>query len=54
MGTNIQIFNNPKFGEVRVSERNGEPVFSASDVCNILGYTNTSKAINDHVDDEDR
>lgn len=50
----IQIFKNDRFGEVRVTEVNGEPMFSASDVCNVLGYTNPSKAISDHVDEDER
>lgn len=54
MENNIQIFNNPSFGEVRVTELNGEPMFCASDICNSLGYSNTSKAISDNVDDCDR
>ena len=33
----ITLFQNPQFGEVRVSELNNEPIFCLSDVCNILG-----------------
>lgn len=41
--------------EVRVcKDQNGEPWFVAKDVCNALGYVNPSKAIHDHVDDEDK
>lgn len=50
----IQVFANKHFGEVRVIEVKGEPMFCASDVCNVLGYTNPSKAIADHVDDDER
>lgn len=50
----IQIFKNEQFGEVRVVEQNGEPWFVGKDVADILGYTNTPKAIRDHVDDEDK
>lgn len=50
----IQVFKNQSFGEVRVAEVNGEPMFSATDVCKILGYSNTSKAVSDHTDDDDR
>jgi prophage antirepressor-like protein len=39
MENNIQIFNNPSFGEVRVTELNGEPMFCLSDVCKVLGLT---------------
>lgn len=50
----IQIFQNDRFGEVRVTEVNGEPMFAATDVCNVLGYSNPSKAISDHVDEDER
>lgn len=50
----IQIFKNEHFGEVRVAEVNGEPMFVAADVCNVLGYSNPSKAISDHVDEDER
>jgi anti-repressor protein len=39
MKNEIQIFNNPDFGEVRVAEVNGEPHFVAKDVAEKLGYT---------------
>ena len=45
---NLQIFNNPEFGSIRMVEMDGKPYFVASDVAKALGYTNTSKAINDH------
>ena len=32
----IKLFQNPQFGEVRVSELNNEPIFCLSDVCKIL------------------
>lgn len=37
-----------------LTDENGEPWFVAKDVCAVLGYANPSKAINDHVDDEDK
>ena len=41
--------------QVRIlSDEKGEPWFVAKDVCDILGYTNASKAISDHVDSEDK
>lgn len=40
--------------EVRAQAINGEPWFVGKDVADILGYTNPSKAIRDHVDDEDK
>lgn len=50
----IQIFNNPEFGQVRVVERNGEPWFAGKDVAKVLGYSNPNEAIADHVDNEDK
>ena len=50
----VQIFNNPEFGDVRVVMQDGEPWFVGKDVTKILGYTNPSKAIADHVDVEDK
>ena len=53
--SNVQLFSNPKFGDIRiVMNERGEPMFTASDVCKILEYSNPSKAIADHVDDDDR
>lgn len=51
---NIQIFKNEQFGKVRVIEQNGEPWFVGKDVTGILGYQNASKALTDHVDEEDK
>ena len=50
----IQIFNNAEFGEIRSMEINGEPWFVGKDVAAALGYTNASKALIDHVDNEDK
>lgn len=50
----LKIFENPAFGKVRVVEQGGEPWFIGKDVAEILGYSNTPKAIRDHVDDEDK
>jgi anti-repressor protein len=36
---NLKIFKNEQFGEVRVTEVNGEPMFVAKDVAEKLGYT---------------
>lgn len=44
----IQIFNNPEFGEIRTVEENEQVLFCGSDVAKMLGYTNPSKALNDH------
>lgn len=50
METKIQIFNNPSFGEVRVTELNGEPMFCLSDVCKVLGLT--AKGVAQRLGDE--
>ena len=50
----IQVFNNTEFGEIRSMTIDGEPYFVGKDVAAALGYSNTRKALIDHVDDEDR
>lgn len=44
----LQIFKNDTFGEVRVTEVNGEPMFCLADVAKALGYSNPAKAVIDH------
>lgn len=50
----LQIFDNPEFGKIRTVERDGEPWFVGKDVAAALGYSNSRKALADHVDDEDK
>lgn len=50
----MKIFTNEEFGEVRTVEIESKPYFVGKDVADILGYTNPSKAIADHVDEEDK
>lgn len=54
----VQASSQPVFSfgdhEVRVVVRDGEPWFVASDVCGALDYKNTSKAIGDHLDDDEK
>lgn len=50
----LKIFENPEFGSVRLVEIDGEPWFVGKDVAEILGYSNSRKALADHVDDEDK
>lgn len=50
----IKIFESTEFGQVRTVLVNEEPYFVGNDVAEILGYTNTSKALKDHVDTEDK
>ena len=50
----MQIFQNAEFGSVRTADINGIPYFVGKDVAEILGYSNTRKALLDHVDEEDK
>ncbi len=54
MMTNLKVFQNKEFGEVRVVEVEGVPYFVGKDVATILGYSNSRKALIDHVDAEDK
>lgn len=44
----LQIFNNDIFGEIRGLNIDGKPYAVANDIAKTLGYTNPSKATNDH------
>lgn len=50
----LMIFNNPEFGAVRTVEIDGEPWLVGKDVAAALGYSDTDKAIRNHVDDDDK
>ncbi|WP_278898500.1 BRO family protein [Roseburia hominis] len=50
----LKIFNNEEFGRIRAVEQNGEPWFVGKDVAEALGYSNSRKALSDHVDKEDK
>lgn len=50
----LQVFNSDEFGTIRTVTINDETCFIAKDIAEILGYSNTRKAIIDHVDDEDK
>lgn len=54
MSNKIQQFNFKGATLRTLTDENGEPWFVAKDVCDVLGYTNASKAISDHVDSEDK
>ena len=49
-----QIFKSEEFGQIRTCMVDGETYFVGKDVASALGYTNTMKAIRDHVDEEDK
>lgn len=50
----IQIFNNPEFGQMRTLTIGDEPWFVGKDVAQVLGYNNTRDALHKHVDTEDK
>ena len=54
MENKLTIFNNNEFGEIRTLLINGEPWFVGKDVAESLGYQNSSKALDDHVDNDDK
>ena len=54
METNIQIFTSENFGEIRTCQVNNQIMFVGKDVATALGYSNSQKAIRDHVDDDDK
>ena len=51
--SNLSVFKFEAL-EVRAVVIDGAPWFVASDVCAALGHTNTSKAVADHVHDDDK
>lgn len=54
MSNELKIFESPAFGSIRTVEIDSTPYFVGKDVAEVLGYTNTPKAIRDHVDEEDK
>ena len=44
------VFENPEFGKIRtLTDENGEPLFCAKDLCDILGYKKSRNAVNQLV-----
>lgn len=50
----LKIFKNEEFGEIRTVTINNEIYFVGKDVAEALGYERATKAIQDHVDEEDK
>lgn len=44
----LKTFENAQFGQVRIIDDNGKPLFCGSDVAKALGYTNQRDALNRH------
>lgn len=50
----VCVFENPEFGMVRTAtDEKGEPWFCAKDLCDALGYKNSSSAVSQHVRSSD-
>lgn len=54
MADDILTFTNSEFGTIRLVEIDGQPWFVGKDVADSLGYERATKAIQDHVDAEDK
>lgn len=50
----VKTFENEDFGQIRTVTIDGEPWLVGKDVATALGYSNSRKALTDHVDDEDK
>ena len=50
----LQIFNSEEFGDIRTVQLNNETYFVGKDVAEALGYERATKAIQDHVDTDDK
>ena len=51
--SNLTIFNNEQFGEIRTIIKDGEPWFIGKDVCAAFGDTNHNRSLS-RVDAEDK
>ena len=52
MNTEMKVFENPDFGQVRTVTKDGEPWFVAADVCKALEINNSRDAVARLDDDE--
>lgn len=51
---NLQIFQNKQFGKIRIIEVDNQVWFVGKDIAVILGYSNPSKAVSNHIDEDDK
>lgn len=49
----LQVFNNPEFGEVRSIQIDGEPWFVLADVCRVLDLSNPTM-VSEKLDDDEK
>ena len=54
MKNEIQVFNNPEFGDIRTVVIEDEPWWVGKDIAEALEYKNGSRDVNRHVDADDR
>lgn len=55
--SDLVIFENPEFGQIRVIDKDSEPWFVGKDVADALGYgkgKSLNNAVSRHVDDDDK
>lgn len=52
--SSVEIFENSEFGKLSIILLNNDLMFLGKEVASVLEYSNPSKAISDHVDEEDR
>ena len=45
---NLEVFNNPEFGQMRILNEDGKYLFCASDAATALGYSNPRSALQRH------
>ena len=50
----VMTFKNEQFGSIRMLMLDGQPWFVGKDVTGALGYSNSRKAMTDHVDNADK
>ena len=43
--TNVKVFNSTEFGQLEIMVMDGKELFPATDVANMLGYSNPNKAV---------
>lgn len=54
MNNQLQIFNNKEFGQIRTLFIENEGWLVGKDITDILGYSNSSDALKNHVDEDDK
>lgn len=54
MINDLKVFSNNEFGEIRAIIINEEPYFVGKDICVSLGYKNTTVALQDNVEEDDK